>query len=219
MIDAVAGTTPLASGRDADVYALGSGRVLRRYRRGGDVRAEAEVMVHLREMGYPVPLVHRADGPDLELQRLAGPTLLDALVAGDVAVDGAALMMADLHRRLHALPARRSADPGHRILHLDLHPANVMLTPDGPVVIDWRNTDEGPPPLDLATTALIAAEVAADPTEPLAHPAHDFLAAFLIEAGPVGSLDRAVELRAHAGPDAGARSARATALIRALEPQ
>jgi hypothetical protein len=36
--------TPLASGRDADVFAIDAGRVLRRYRTGGDVSAEARVM-------------------------------------------------------------------------------------------------------------------------------------------------------------------------------
>lgn len=39
---------PLLSGRTADVYAEDDRRVLRRYRAGGDVRAEAEVMRHLR---------------------------------------------------------------------------------------------------------------------------------------------------------------------------
>ncbi|MEU4717973.1 hypothetical protein AB0F73_30605 [Micromonospora purpureochromogenes] len=74
--------TPLASGRDADVYALGADRVVRRNRDGGDVRAEAELMAYLRGQGYPVPEVFRADGPDLEMARLAGPVrLLDSAVS------------------------------------------------------------------------------------------------------------------------------------------
>ncbi len=32
-----------------------------------------------------------------------------------------------------------------RIVHLDLHPGNVMLTAGGPVVIDWTNVAAGPP--------------------------------------------------------------------------
>jgi Phosphotransferase enzyme family len=42
---------------------------------------------------------------------------------------------------------------------MDLHPDNVILTSDGPVVIDWRNATEDPPALDLAMTALILAQV------------------------------------------------------------
>lgn len=30
------------------------------------------------------------------------------------------------------------------VLHLDFHPANVMLTSGGPVVIDWTNARAGP---------------------------------------------------------------------------
>lgn len=45
----------LASGRDADLYLLADGRVLRRYRAGGDVTAEAELMRYVASLGYPVP--------------------------------------------------------------------------------------------------------------------------------------------------------------------
>ncbi|MFI0517473.1 phosphotransferase [Streptomyces sp. WSLK1-5] len=65
-----------------------------------------------------------------------------------------------LLHRLHSVPARVSADPANRILHLDLHPDNVMLTSGTPVVIDWRNTEEGPPGLDWGMSALILAQVA-----------------------------------------------------------
>lgn len=71
-------------GRAADVYALpGDGRwVLRRCRDGGDTTREAKLMTRLAEQGYPVPAVRRAEGPDLVMERLTGPTLLDAVVAG-----------------------------------------------------------------------------------------------------------------------------------------
>jgi hypothetical protein len=45
----------LASGRDADAFAVDPDRVLRRYRDGRDVTGEAEVMRHVRRFGYPVP--------------------------------------------------------------------------------------------------------------------------------------------------------------------
>lgn len=77
------------------------------------------------------------------LQRLTGPTMLDSLLSGALAEDEGGAMLAGLLTDLHTIPARVSQDPEDRILHLDLHPDNVMLTPDGPVVIDWRTTAEG----------------------------------------------------------------------------
>jgi aminoglycoside phosphotransferase (APT) family kinase protein len=41
------------------------------------------------------------------------------------------------------------------VLHLDLHPANVMLTGGGPVVIDWTNARVGPAGADVAMAYLI----------------------------------------------------------------
>lgn len=149
----------IASGREADVYALGPGRVLRRYRHGGDTAHEAAVMAHLAAAGYPVPAVYDADGADLVMERLDGPTLLAAALDGRADTTATATVLADLHERLHALPPRVGAHPGDRILHLDLHPDNVMLAARGPVVIDWRNAAEGPPDRDIAVTLLIMAQV------------------------------------------------------------
>ncbi|MFI1467891.1 phosphotransferase family protein [Streptomyces wuyuanensis] len=38
------------------------------------------------------------------------------------------------------------------MLHLDLHPGNVILTQRGPVVIDWCNAGAGDPAADVAMT-------------------------------------------------------------------
>jgi len=109
----------------------------------------------------------------------------------------AAFHLAGLHRRLHALPARLSQDADVRILHMDLHPGNVMLTAHGPVVIDWRNATEGPADLDVALTAVILAQVAVDETHPLAASAGRLLSAFLDRVGgnPLSALDKAVAMR------------------------
>lgn len=147
----------LASGRDADVYALDGTRVLRRYRRGGDVAAEAAVMVHVGGLGFPAPAVHQADGTDLVLERVPGSTMLSAFATGELGLVEGATVLADLHRRLHALPTL-SRESGFSVLHLDLHPDNVILSPSGPVVIDWRNTRRGDDgAIDVATTWLIMA--------------------------------------------------------------
>ncbi|WP_326560135.1 phosphotransferase [Micromonospora sp. NBC_01796] len=189
--------TLLASGRDADVFALDRRRVLRRYREGGDTAPEAAVMAYLSGAGYPVPEVHSAVGPEMVLERLDGETLLDALLAGRIDVDPAADLLVDLHDRLHALPARLSTDPTDRILHLDLHPLNVMLTSRGPVVIDWRNAIEGPADFDVAMTALIFAEVAVGELGVLADPGRLALTAFQQRAQPprASQLRRALDLR------------------------
>ncbi|MGC4747437.1 phosphotransferase [Micromonospora sp. DT201] len=185
----------LASGRDADVFALDESRVLRHYRQGGDTAPEAEVMAYVAAAGYPVPAVYAVDGPDLVLERLDGETLLDALLAGHMDVGAAAELLVDLHDRLHRLPARFSAEPTDRVLHLDLHPQNVMLTSHGPVVIDWRNAAEGPADLDVAMTALIFAEVAVSLDAQLADFAREGLDAFQQRATP----PRASQLRSALG--------------------
>ncbi|MGN9811288.1 phosphotransferase [Micromonospora sp. BQ11] len=210
---------PLASGRTADVWALGDDRVLRRYRGERDVRAEAAVMSHLHSLGYPVPRVHHAEGPELVLDRLTGPTLAEAGISGRVDVRSAARLLADLHRRLHALPARVAADPADRILHLDLHPENVMLTSAGPVVIDWDSSTEGPPDLDIAMSAVILAEAATDAGSPLAGLVRDLLVAYLAETGPLPLLEHAVTVRADLGPLDADRLAEASALVRRLAPE
>jgi aminoglycoside phosphotransferase (APT) family kinase protein len=187
----------LAAGRDADVFALDTQRVLRRYRDDWDVAAEAAVMAYVGELGFPVPRVYSARGGDLVLERLTGPTMLQALGTGEITAVAAADLLAGLHARLHALPPQMPHKPGDRPVHLDLHPANVMLEARGPVVIDWRNSGQGPPEFDVAVSALIVAQVAVDSLREEAALAGTFLSAFLASVGAVPSeaLDQAVRLR------------------------
>jgi aminoglycoside phosphotransferase (APT) family kinase protein len=189
-------TARLASGRDADVYALDDRRVLRRYRRGGDVTAEAATMRYVADHGYPVPHIYEAGGADLVMERLEGPTMLQAL--GDATLDlhSGATVLADLLERLHKVRVRSATDPGTRILHLDLQPENVVMTEGGPVVIDWRNSTEGPPELDVAMTALIIAGVAVLPG-PFHDQAEPFLDTLLscTRDNPLSQLEAAARRR------------------------
>ncbi len=153
-------TSPIASGRDADVYALDDARVLRRYRNGGDATLEAEFMSHVGSLGYPVPQIYSAGGADMIMDRVDGPTMLEVLMVRQLSPVDAGQVLAELHNRLHALPPLHSREPGHTVLHLDLHPANIILAEDGPVVIDWRNSSDGPAGLDCALSAVILAQQA-----------------------------------------------------------
>lgn len=149
----------IASGRDAHVFGYAEGLVLRRNRDGRAVDREAATMRALAEAGYPVPRVHHAAGADLVMERVDGPTLADAMVVGRITVEEGAALLASLHDRLHAIVA----PGGVPVLHMDLHPLNVLLAEDGPVVIDWSNARRGPAGLDVAMTALILAQVAVVP--------------------------------------------------------
>ncbi|MFF2774802.1 phosphotransferase [Streptomyces sp. NPDC058052] len=181
----------VGQGRSADVYEAGDDGawVLRRYRNGGDTAREARLMTRLAEAGYPVPAVREAAGPDLVMERLRGPSLLDGLLAGTYGPESAGVLLAGLLDRLHALPGG--------LVHLDLHPGNVVLSEDrGPVVIDWSTAEEGGEPgLDRAMSALILAEVAVSPA-PYAPGARAGLAALLSAAGTPLLLPEARRLRA-----------------------
>jgi len=159
----------IGRGRAADVYDIGRGRVLRRYRddAGATVAKEAAIMHHLRTHGYPVPEVFDFEGPDLVMQRLDGVTMLADLKSHPWRARAHADTMVDLHRRLVAVPVDGLAappgplelrfEPGDAIVHLDLHPDNVMLTAGGPVVFDWSNAALGPAAADVAHAWIVAA--------------------------------------------------------------
>jgi aminoglycoside phosphotransferase (APT) family kinase protein len=150
----------IASGRASEIFDLEDGRVLRRFKAGGDPAREALVMRHAASHGYPVPRVLEVSGDALVLERIEGPTMLAELRRRPWRVRRHARELAQLHKRLHEIAAPQSlpeAGPGDRLLHLDLHPDNVLLSPAGPVVIDWTNARRGDPALDVALTWVIAA--------------------------------------------------------------
>jgi aminoglycoside phosphotransferase (APT) family kinase protein len=188
---------PFAAGRDADVYALDDSWVLRRYRNGHPVHDEAAFMRWVARFDYPVPAVRDVDGADMVIQRLDGPTLADAALAGEISPVELGELHADLHRRLHAIPAP-SGTPGLVVVHGDLHPLNVIATADGPVVIDWCNAEEGTAAFDVAMTAIIFAQVALDPSFAALSPhLREALATYLANSiDPTPGLDAALAVRA-----------------------
>jgi len=154
----------IASGRDSDIFEYGPGLVLRRSRGGRTLAQEAEVMEHARAHGYPVPFVSEVsdDGTALVMQRVDGPSMADALGSRPWTFGRQARLLADLHHRLHDITAptwlRAAPGPdGDRLVHLDLHPLNVLLSDRGPVVIDWSNAARGQPAVDVALTWILLA--------------------------------------------------------------
>lgn len=154
----------LAAGRDSDVFAYGEHRVLRRSRRGHSMEVEARTMEYARAHGYPVPTVDEVggDGTELVMERIEGPLMITSMARRPWAIGRFGNMLAGLHQQLHAIPApgwARDAPCGRgdRLLHLDLHPLNVILSPSGPVVIDWANAARGEGVVDVALTWLLLA--------------------------------------------------------------
>ncbi len=153
---------PVGVGRSADVYDLGHGRVLRRYRdHARSARGEAEVMSWAAAHGVPVPEVLDVDGPDLVMEKVDGPTMLVDVARRPWRLARHAASLARLHGQVHAVPAldwlRAPFGEGGALLHLDLHPENVLLSARGPVVIDWEGAGRGPAEADVALCWLVVA--------------------------------------------------------------
>ena len=147
----------LGAGRASQVFDLGDGRVLRR---GGHPERESAVMDHARSHGYLVPRVLEVREDGLVMERIGGPTMWDELRRRPWRLRTHAHLLGELHAQLHSIeapPSLESAAEGDRLLHLDLHPQNVLLSAAGPVVIDWTNARRGAPALDVAMTWVIGA--------------------------------------------------------------
>ncbi|MGI8796259.1 MAG: phosphotransferase [Acidimicrobiia bacterium] len=151
----------LARGRACDVYELDATRVLRRYRTipYRSMQVEADIMERARANDYPVPRVHEVTQTDLVMDRVDGPTMLEEMTSHPWRLRKYARTLASLHHRLHDIPAPEELEAplgdGAVIVHLDLHPLNVIMGPDGPVVIDWSNAARGDGNADVALTYVL----------------------------------------------------------------
>jgi aminoglycoside phosphotransferase (APT) family kinase protein len=156
----------IAQGRDTEILDHGPGLVLRRPRVARSMASEAAVMTWVRAQGYPCPEVVEVVDEGIVMQRIEGVAMLDVLPRQPHRMRAHATLLADLHGWLHLLPGHELVDvvdlghpfgSGATLLHADLHPGNVLLTADGPVVIDWSNAALGPAGADLAVTWLLMA--------------------------------------------------------------
>src|SRR5918996_728749 len=141
-------TRPIRQGRASSITDLGDGWILRL---GGNPEAEATVMRLAADHGVPVPHIHEVRPDGLVMEFVPGMTLADEARRRPWRMADAVRIVVDLHRRVHGVPF-----DGARLLHFDLHPENVLMAPDGPVLIDWTNARGGDPDSDLAMTWLIA---------------------------------------------------------------
>ena len=117
-------------------------------------------MAFVAERGYPVPTVHESGGTDLVMDRVDGPTMLEALTESPWKALWHARLLAALQRRLARIEPPDwllgdvlSSGRRESVLHLDLRPANVILSKrHGPMVIDWTDAAGGPAGFDAALT-------------------------------------------------------------------
>ena len=150
----------VAEGRAAEVFEAGPGRVARVARGPADYFREAAVMDRARREGVPVPVVYDVDDGVMVMERIDGPTMAADLQARPWRLARHARTLAGLQGQINTIapgasPLAPGPIPGHHLLHLDLHPENVMLSPAGPVVIDWANAAVGDPAADVAMTWII----------------------------------------------------------------
>lgn len=230
----------IGAGKNADVYDIGGGRALRRYRDGRTaslVDNEAQVMRRARELGVPVPEVFDVSGADIVMECAVGPTMLQELGRRPWAAGAQARLLARLHQLVHqvpaaglsgaALPRPFAAMPSPDslvLLHRDLHPLNVILTGDGPVIIDWEGAACGPAIADIAMSwAIIGfATIAGDRRRAVTMRGVQVLFArsFLRAAGPLSDAWRTAAAR-HRLADRNvtpAEAARLQKLLRTLPP-
>jgi aminoglycoside phosphotransferase (APT) family kinase protein len=147
----------IAEGRDSEIFEHGAGRVLRRNFVARDLTNEARVMSHVRKHGYPVPEVFDVGNGWMVMERVNGVDLLDSMPKTVTGVRAAGHELARLHNELAKIPAPdflppAPGDVGDAIVHLDLHPMNVMTSERGSVVIDWGNAKRGVAATDVANT-------------------------------------------------------------------
>lgn len=122
-------------------------------------------------------VLDRVDGPSLlqvvtcagpeEVDRLAGQFVALQLRCNRTTVAGLPDLLPRLHSEIEAsipdgglrtdlLALLDPLDDGGRgVCHFDFHPSNVLVGPDGWIVIDWLTVASGPSDADLARTLVL----------------------------------------------------------------
>jgi aminoglycoside phosphotransferase (APT) family kinase protein len=97
---------------------------------------------------------------------------------------------------LELMPEAASAP---RLCHGDLHPSNVIMSPDGPMVVDWFDASRGDPLADIARSLLVLRGDGLHPPRHLPGAGPGTLAtltdAYLARLGEHLAIDRTLLLR------------------------
>ena len=92
-----------------------------------------------------VPQVYEVHDDAMVMEKIDGPTMDEDLSIRPWTIGAHASLLVSLHEQV----ARAG------LVHFDINPTNVILSPDGPVLIDWTNAGEGDPAVDVALTYVI----------------------------------------------------------------
>jgi len=88
--------------------------------------------------------IHSREVPDM-------PSLRDMIERG---IRHARMLSEE--ERTRALQVLNQMNDGTILCHYDFHPMNVIMSPRGPVIIDWMSACQGNPHADIARTLLIS---------------------------------------------------------------
>jgi Ser/Thr protein kinase RdoA (MazF antagonist) len=184
---------PIARGFTAEIFSWHTGQVLKLFNEGisrGAADFEATLTRTVHATGLPVPAVGEVIEVDgrygLELERVDGISMLDALRQNPETYLGYAHQLAELQAEMHSRAVPELPDQGERLrrkitgteklpeevraaalkalegmleddklCHGDFHPGNILLSPHGPVIIDWIDASRGSPTLDVARSTLL----------------------------------------------------------------
>jgi aminoglycoside phosphotransferase (APT) family kinase protein len=121
-------------------------------------------MAYVGDRGFPVPRVEelRDGGTTMVMEYLEGPTMLAQMRAAPEDAVRWCERLGELLGELHEFPAPAwladcPVGSGDRLLHLDFHPLNVIVTASGPRVVDWANAARGASAADCALSWLLLA--------------------------------------------------------------
>lgn len=202
----------LGEGATAEVYAWGAGRVVKLFKAGIPHRIcmhEARMTRAIFAAGALAPEVFEEATIDgragLVMERLDGPTLMQATKSKVVSYAEAGAILAERLYLVHGTPPpsdvpvlrdymvsslRRARDalsnsvaagilalidrlpPRDGLCHGDPNPGNLIMTTEGPKLIDWIAAMRAPAVLDLASAHVVLTElaphIADDPERPRA---------------------------------------------------
>jgi aminoglycoside phosphotransferase (APT) family kinase protein len=185
-------SSPIATGRTAEIFPWGDGRVLKLFRPGfypGLADQEWANTLAAWQLGAPVPkpiaLTEVEGRRGVVIERIEGTTLARCMQTHLFQLANYARLLARaqakvhdlcipqfpslIERARHNISASGLLDPelkdrllakldtfteGDQVCHGDFHPENILITPKGPVVIDWEGCMRGNPSADIAITRL-----------------------------------------------------------------